>query len=106
MVPDIPTHVRIRGRRWRVWRESVTLGRGPEGERRARDLRGFHGYSDEARREIVVARHKSPAAERQTFLHELLHACSGSETSMRWEERFIRDVERPLMRALEQLRWR
>ncbi len=60
--------------------------------------------------EIWLGRHATPRAEAQTFLHELLHACCDLEPSRslheRAEERLVSNVERPLFRALEALRWK
>lgn len=113
---DIPRELLIRGKRWLVLLDQ-DLTDAPRDVRSRIDLTaGGHlgsTYPDghpQFRREIHLST-KRNRDERQlasTFLHEVLHACSSQNAgvSMALEEKFIYDVERPLLRVLEQLDWR
>lgn len=100
----VPPIVTVRGRRWIVLREHH-LGDSDYDTAVKRDLKKARGECDMSRREIHLARGQSPRGEASTFLHELLHACSRGRISVAQEEKFVHDVERALLDALEQLEW-
>lgn len=102
---EFGTSILIRGRRWRIKRER-DLGASARDKAAKRELRTCRGVCYPDKREIHLAVDYRPRAEASTLLHELLHACSRDRIPTRLEERFIADIERALLQALEQLKWR
>lgn len=115
---EVPREIVIRGRRWLVAydvdlsdtmhdaRSRMELGPGDLGV-------ALHGTTyptdhPHIKREIHLSSHNNPTprVHCSTFLHELLHACSSQVLTMPQEEKFVSDVEVPLLRALEQLNWK
>lgn len=100
----VPPILTVRGRRWIVLRENH-LGSSDYDVAVKRDLKNARGECDMGRREIHLARGQSPRGEASTFLHELIHACSRGRVPIKHEEKFVHDIERALLDALEQLEW-
>lgn len=90
---DIPASIKIRGKRWEIQRDCT--------------IEDTMGITLRPSRRIKLAGGQSQRTEAATFIHELLHACAPREgVPHDYEEAFIREVERPLLLALEQLEWR
>lgn len=100
----IPSTIRVGRATWLILREHELDPVHDAVEKRQLE-RSHLGFAFPLRKEIHLARHKTERAACETFIHELLHACSSGKISERAEERFIRDIERRLMGALEQLEW-
>lgn len=102
---QIPRSVIIRGKRWRILRDDdPKRPRSRVGYKRT--PRGFDGIAYLDAREIHLREYLSPQDACLTLLHEVLHACSRQKVSKRVEERFITDVEQPMLDVLRRLRWR
>lgn len=105
---EIPDRVKIRGRWWLVKRNNDIDGLRPEevGSHPAVP-EPLDGLTDPKLKVIHISRrvHDSGRPERVTFLHELMHACSRGKVALAYEEKFIADVEDPLLNALESLVW-
>jgi hypothetical protein len=102
---EVPETICIRGRAWAVRRES-DLGDSRFDRAARRDLKTALGMTYYDPHEIHLRKHRNRRAEAQTFLHELLHACSRHKIPEKLEEKFIRNVEVALLQALEQMRWK
>lgn len=89
----IPGSIKIRGKRWQIYRDC--------------DMTGEDGFTFRPKRKIKLRRGQSQWEEASTFIHELLHACSNCQAApAHYEEAFIREVEKALLGALAQLKWR
>lgn len=108
----VPREITIRGKRWLVVRSHELIGEDGKHDVRSRmelertaDGATYPDGHPHIKREIHLASSLRGWEESVTLLHELLHACSSQPIPMNHEEKFIRDIETPLLRALEQLEW-
>ena len=109
MIPRIPSTILIHKVRWKI----ITTNRlWPLNNKRLRkelhlkpeDI-GVFGYFDPKKHQIRISRHTTLENQWQTFVHEVLHACSpgSSVVPTTLEERVIHHVEAPLASVIQQL---
>lgn len=103
---EIPRELVIGGEQWLVLFDR-DLEESPADFEAHLDMADNLGMCLPEEHEIHVrTKRLSPWSIAETFLHEILHACSDGVISAKQEEAFILNVERKLLEVLKQLRWR
>lgn len=72
---------------------------------RRKPLRFQHGKCNHRKREITLDSESPASEQRETFLHELMHACWGETWSAAREERMVRKLSPRLFEVLKDIGW-